>query len=249
LREEGGFEFKKAIVDVMFDIINKISDATNEGLLMLCEFIEDCEFASLSVRVLHLLADKGPFMPQPGSFIRFIYNRIILAAATIRAAAVSALAKFGANVPSLRPSLVTLLARCLEDDDDEVRDRATLHVKNLQTLREIEGDGDAEEAQRKPPSASAEATVAKSLASGRLPYSVQALTKALHTYQLRPSPGPLSFDTLPHVESEGDGSGYGYDACIAAADSTAGTPAAAGSCFVSRVLCCSGVDCDKGLWL
>ena len=137
LREEGGYEFKKTILDVMFDIINKIADATNEGLLMLCEFIEDCEFGALSVRVLHLLADKGPTMPQPGSFIRFIYNRIILEAATIRAAAVTALAKFAAAVPSLRASIITLLRRCLEDDDDEVRDRATLHVKNLEALRAI----------------------------------------------------------------------------------------------------------------
>lgn len=134
LREEGGFDFKKTILDVIFDIIDKIPDATNEGLSNLCEFIEDCEFPVLSVRVLHLLADKGPTMPQPGSFIRFIYNRVILEAATIRAAAVTALAKFGANVPSLRPSIITLLKRCLEDDADEVRDRATLHVKNLEAL-------------------------------------------------------------------------------------------------------------------
>jgi hypothetical protein len=129
LREEGGFDFKRAILDAIFDIIDKvrwspqsagggvvtrfagcragslggglacvspasllrtlstlvapsacapplpcavsvlrqIPDASNEGLLMLCEFIEDCEFASLSVRVLHLLADKGPHTPAPGA--------------------------------------------------------------------------------------------------------------------------------------------------------------------------------------
>ena len=72
MREEGGFEFKKAILEAIFDIIDKIPDAANEGLLMLCEFIEDCEFASLSVRVLHLLAAKGPQSPQPGaSFVHF----------------------------------------------------------------------------------------------------------------------------------------------------------------------------------
>jgi coatomer protein complex subunit gamma len=98
LREEGGFEFKKTILEAMFDIINRIPEATNEGLLMLCEFIEDCEFASLSVRVLHLLAEKGPASPTPASFIRFIYNRIILENATIRAAAVTVLAKFGVQV-------------------------------------------------------------------------------------------------------------------------------------------------------
>ena len=37
-------------------------------------------------------------MLQPGKYIRHIYNRIILENATVRAAAVTALAKFGAAV-------------------------------------------------------------------------------------------------------------------------------------------------------
>ncbi len=68
------------------------------------------------------------------SFVRFIYNRIILENAVIRSAAVVALAKFGAQVPSLRPSIITLLTRCQDDDDDEVRDRATLHLQNLHAI-------------------------------------------------------------------------------------------------------------------
>jgi len=220
LREEGGFDFKKSVLDVMLDIVVKIPDATNEGLTLLCEFIEDCEFASLSVRVLHLLADKGPSMPNPGSFIRFVYNRIILETATIRAAAVTALAKFGVSVPSLRPSISTLLRRCLDDDDDEVRDRATLHLKNLEALTAAEGDGETPTAVPVPPAAALAASVAKSLCSGRLPMSVQSLTKSLHTYQLRPSPGPLTFDALPHVETAeaAPAGGFGFDACLAVTD-------------------------------
>ena len=38
----------------------------------------------------------------------------------VRAAAVSALAKFGAQCPTLRPSIEVLLKRCLLDSDDEV---------------------------------------------------------------------------------------------------------------------------------
>ena len=51
----------------------------------------------------------------------------------VRAAAVTALAKFGAQVPELQPSICVLLERCLTDEDDEVRDRATyyLHVLKL----------------------------------------------------------------------------------------------------------------------
>ena len=51
LREEGGFEYKKAIVDSIVTIIRDIPDAKESGLLHLCEFIEDCEFTYLSTQV------------------------------------------------------------------------------------------------------------------------------------------------------------------------------------------------------
>jgi hypothetical protein len=46
---------------------------------------------------------------------------VILENATVRAAAVSALARFGAAVEDLRPRVVVLLKRALYDNDDEVR--------------------------------------------------------------------------------------------------------------------------------
>jgi hypothetical protein len=52
---------------------------------------------------------------------RYIYNRIVLENATVRAAAVTALAEFGAKVEELRPRIVALLRRALYDADDEVR--------------------------------------------------------------------------------------------------------------------------------
>uniref|UniRef100_A0A7S1GAC4 Coatomer subunit gamma n=1 Tax=Bicosoecida sp. CB-2014 TaxID=1486930 RepID=A0A7S1GAC4_9STRA len=179
LREEGGYDFKKAILDSMMELIDKIPDAKTEGLFQLCEFIEDCEYTQLSTRVLHLLGDAGPTTSQPGSFIRFIYNRVILENAAVRSAAVTALAKFAARVEWLRPSIVALLARSLHDEDDEVRDRAALHLALLRTA----GDGS--------PGA---------LVSCALPLPVTALAKALHAYQLRPPAGSFSFEALPHVE-------------------------------------------------
>ena len=55
LREEGGFIFKKAIVDALIDVIDNVSDAKERGLDHLCEFIEDCEFPDLLVRILMML--------------------------------------------------------------------------------------------------------------------------------------------------------------------------------------------------
>lgn len=91
----------------------------------LCEFIEDCEHTSLAVRILHLLGIEGPKTTNPSRYIRYIYNRVILENAVVRAAAVSALARFGAFCDDLLPNVLVLLSRCQMDTDDEVRDRAT----------------------------------------------------------------------------------------------------------------------------
>ncbi|XP_024376608.1 coatomer subunit gamma-2 [Physcomitrium patens] len=131
LREEGGFDYKKAIVDSILILIREIPDAKESGLSHLCEFIEDCEFTYLSTQILHLLGNEGPKTAEPRKYIRYVYNRVILENATVRASAVSVLAKFGVLIQSLKPQILVLLRRCLYDHDDEVRDRATLYLSLL----------------------------------------------------------------------------------------------------------------------
>lgn len=131
LREEGGFDYKKAIVDSIVILIRNIPDAKESGLFHLCEFIEDCEFTYLSTQILHFLGNEGPKTSDPSKYIRYINNRVILENATVRACAVSTLAKFCATVDSLKPRILVLLRRCLYDNDDEVRDRATLYLSIL----------------------------------------------------------------------------------------------------------------------
>lgn len=131
LRDEGGFKYKKAIVDALLTIIDEIKDAKEIGLEHCCEFIEDCEFAELSIKILQLLGEKGPKTTNPAKYIRFIFNRIILETASVRSAAVSSLAKFGAGVPALTENVIVLLKRCLNDNDDEVRDRAIFYLNLL----------------------------------------------------------------------------------------------------------------------
>ncbi|KAE9421862.1 hypothetical protein Angca_005579, partial [Angiostrongylus cantonensis] len=131
LRNDGGFEYKKAIVETIIAIVEDNPDAKTAGLAHLCEFIEDCEHDSLATRVLHLLGREAPKTPNPSSYIRFIYNRVILESTKVRAAAVTALAKFGAQCAELSPSIQVLLKRCLLDSDDEVRDRATFYLTLL----------------------------------------------------------------------------------------------------------------------
>jgi coatomer protein complex subunit gamma len=141
LRDEGGYEFKRAVVESMFDLIKFVPDSKEDALAHLCEFIEDCEFTKLAVRILHLLGLEGPKTSQPTKYIRYIYNRVVLENAIVRAAAVTALAKFGVGQkdPEVKRSVTVLLTRCLDDVDDEVRDRAAL---NLRLMTESDEMGD-----------------------------------------------------------------------------------------------------------
>lgn len=131
LRDEGGYEFKKSVIESMFDLIKFVPDSKDEALAHLCEFIEDCEFTKLAVRILHLIGLEGPKTSNPTKYIRYIYNRVVLENAIVRAAAVTALAKFGVGQTDadVKSSVKVLLTRCLDDVDDEVRDRAALNLK------------------------------------------------------------------------------------------------------------------------
>ncbi|XP_015123527.1 coatomer subunit gamma [Diachasma alloeum] len=132
LRDEGGLEYKAAIADTIIAVMEGNAEAKEAGLAHLCEFIEDCEHTSLAVRILHLLGQEGPTSKQPSRYIRFIYNRVILESASVRAAAVTALARFAAACPDLLPNVLVLLSRCQLDSDDEVRDRAAYYCTILQ---------------------------------------------------------------------------------------------------------------------
>ncbi|TAQ88562.1 hypothetical protein B7494_g3083 [Chlorociboria aeruginascens] len=139
LRDEGGYDFKRAVVESMFDLIKFVPDSKEDALAHLCEFIEDCEFTKLAVRILHLLGLEGPKTSQPTKYIRYIYNRVVLENAIVRAAAVTALAKFGVGQkdPEVKRSVTVLLTRCLDDVDDEVRDRAALNLRLMSESDEM----------------------------------------------------------------------------------------------------------------
>ena len=94
LREEGGVEFKKSIVDSIVELMATIPDTKETSLLHLCEFIEDCEFSELIVQILHLIGTAGVSTSSPSRYIRFIFNRVILENAVVRAAAVSTLGQY-----------------------------------------------------------------------------------------------------------------------------------------------------------
>lgn len=66
LRDEGGYEFKRAVVESMFDLIKFVPEAKEDCLASLVEFIEDCEFTKLAVRILFLsMCLLAIVVPQP----------------------------------------------------------------------------------------------------------------------------------------------------------------------------------------
>ncbi|KFM24559.1 Coatomer subunit gamma [Auxenochlorella protothecoides] len=70
LREDGGHAFKRAVAAALTRLVAEIPEAREAGLAQLAEFIEDCEFTSLSVQILHLLGREGPTAPDPARFVR-----------------------------------------------------------------------------------------------------------------------------------------------------------------------------------
>ncbi|XP_021940044.1 coatomer subunit gamma-2 isoform X3 [Zootermopsis nevadensis] len=176
LRDEGGLEYKASIADTIITIIEENPEAKETGLAHLCEFIEDCEHTSLAVRILHLLGKEGPRTKQPSRYIRFIYNRVILENAPVRAAAVAAMSQFGATCPDLLPNIQVLLARCQMDTDDEVRDRATYYYSILEKQ---------------------DKSLANHYIVEGLQVSIPSLERALHQYTISPSDVPFDMKSVP----------------------------------------------------
>merc|ERR1711887_3449 len=183
LRDEGGLDYKASIADTIITVIEENPEAKENGLAHLCEFIEDCEHTSLAVRILHLLGQEGPRTANPARYIRFIYNRVLLENATVRAAAISAMARFGALCDDLLPNVLVLLSRCQMDADDEVRDRATYFKAILEQH---------------------EASLNSQYILNSLTVSVSSLEKTLHAYTLNQAAAEKPFDmkTVPAAAIE-----------------------------------------------
>ncbi|EDO16469.1 hypothetical protein Kpol_1066p36 [Vanderwaltozyma polyspora DSM 70294] len=162
---EGGFKFKNSIVEALIDIVSFVPQSKELALENLCDFIEDCEFNEILVRILHLLGKEGPYTSNPSLYVRHIYNRVVLENSIIRSAAVVSLSKFALakNDPTLKDSIVSLLKRIANDKDDEVRDRASIA---LQFIESSESTGDS----------------AKDLIQAKYSYDYQSLESKLVSY-------------------------------------------------------------------
>lgn len=88
----------------------------------------------------------------------------------------SALAKFGAQNEEMLPSILVLLKRCVMDDDNEVRDRATFYLNVLEQKQKALNAG--------------------YILNG-LTVSIPGLERALQQYTLEPSEKPFDLKSVP----------------------------------------------------
>lgn len=182
LREEGSQEVKQAVAAAMISISDTIPEALEQALLSLCEFIEDCEFPNLCCTILAFLTDKIVGTGCPARYIRFVYNRLILENATVRAAAIESLTRIAVKRPELKENIIVLLENASCDTDDEVRDRLSLYIDLL--------DEDSRSTR-----AGSEVYI-ESVLSDNLTFSVDALYEALEQHVTDPSTSSQPFDIL-----------------------------------------------------
>jgi len=187
LREDGSQDFKTDLVDALILIIGQVPAAKEMGLLHLCEFIEDCEYSNLCTRILGFVGEEVPSTSNPAKYIRFIYNRLILENALVRAASVDALARIAMKCPVLRRDVLILLQFGQNDNDDEVRDRISLYSTTLEKC--LKDDEAAKQG-------------FSSLVSTDLPFSIDALYDGLVDHIASGSgDAPFSLTNLPTAEA------------------------------------------------
>eukprot|EP00796_Vickermania_ingenoplastis_P004643 gene4643-3346_t len=133
LTEVHSLVVKERIVDTMIHLSKKDAATKETILTKLADCIDDCDYPSMTKRVLAYLSEEVPQCAIPRRYVRYIYNHCKLEQAEIRAVAVRSLAKIAAKLPQLRSFILPLLARCCIDEDDEVRDRAVFYTKLFAT--------------------------------------------------------------------------------------------------------------------
>ena len=127
---------KLEILDALIWFIYNDKDLKMQALLFLSESIFDCQYDVLKIRILNLLGLECDLVGNKSKLIRYIYNQIILESPMVRASAISSLGEIGFKEKNLRNIIISLIENCLNDDDNEVRERAFMVSKALKAVQE-----------------------------------------------------------------------------------------------------------------
>ena len=120
---DAGPQTKLEILEALIWFIYNDKELKMQSLLFLVESIFDCQYDVLKIKILNLLGKESDLINNKTKLIRYIYNQIILETPMVRASAISALGEIGFKEKNLRNIIITLIENCLNDDDNEVRDK------------------------------------------------------------------------------------------------------------------------------
>ena len=115
---------KIEILEALIWFIYNDQELKLQSLLFLAESIFDCQYDILKIRILNLLGKECDLVNNKSKLVRYIYNQIILESPMVRASAISALGEIGFKEKNMRDIIISLIENCLNDDDNEVRERA-----------------------------------------------------------------------------------------------------------------------------
>ena len=133
---EAGPQTKLEILDAIIWFIFNDKELKLQALFFLAESIFDCQYDVLKIRILNLLGKECELVANKSKLVRYIYNQIILESPMVRASAISALGEIGLKEKNLRDIIISLIEKCLTDDDNEVRERAFMYSKALKAVKE-----------------------------------------------------------------------------------------------------------------
>ena len=127
---------KIEILEALIWFIYNDQELKLQTLLFLAESIFDCQYDILKIRILNLLGKECDLVNNKSKLVRYIYNQIILESPMVRASAISALGEIGFKEKNMRDIIISLIENCLNDDDNEVRERAFMVSKALKAFKE-----------------------------------------------------------------------------------------------------------------
>ena len=133
---DAGPQTKLEILDALIWFIYNDKDLKLQAIFFLAESLFDCQYDVLKIRIINLLGKECELVNNKSKLVRYIYNQLLLEFPAVRASAISALGEIGFKENNLRDIIISLIENCLNDDDNEVRERAFMISKALKAVKD-----------------------------------------------------------------------------------------------------------------
>ena len=133
---DAGPQTKLEILDALIWFVYNDKDLKLQTIFFLAESLFECQYDVLKIRIINLLGKECELVNNKSKLVRYIYNQLLLEFPAVRASAISALGEIGFKENNLRDIIISLIENCLNDDDNEVRERAFMISKALKAVKD-----------------------------------------------------------------------------------------------------------------